>query len=158
MKSWMIIAGVTFFVSLGSFLFRPRQDLGWVRRLELPQWLAVIEPAIPIIWTLVFACGAGSAILVWQQSPGTFNTWLLMLGYLLLEIVTVAYIPLTLRLQSLAIGTVLGGVGVGLGLLLMVVVALINVQAALLLVPYLVWSPIGTYATRELIELNPDSI
>jgi benzodiazapine receptor len=158
MKPWMIIAGVAFLVSLGSFLFRPRQDLRWARRLELPHWLAVVQPAIPIIWTIVFTCGAVSAILVWQQSPGTFKTWLLMAGYLLLEIVTVSYIPLTLRLQSLAIGTILGGIGVGLGLLLMIVVALSNVQAALLLLPYLAWSPIGTYATRELIDLNPESI
>lgn len=154
----MIIAGVTFLVALGSFLFRPRQDLRWVKRLNLPRWLAVIEPAIPLIWTIIFTCGAVSALLIWRQEPGTFKTWLLMGWYLLLEIVTVAYIPVTLRSQSLAIGTILGGTGVILGILLTVAVAFTSWQAALLLVPYLLWSPIGTYATRELIDFNPESV
>lgn len=158
MKPLVIIASITFLVALGSFLIRPREDLRWVKRLNLPHWLAAIEPAIPVIWMIVFTTGAGSALLVWQQQPGTLKTWLLMGCYLLLEIVTVSYIPLTLRLQSLAIGTILGGAGVGLGLLLAIVVAFTNGWAALLLLPYLLWSPIGTYATRELIDLNPESI
>jgi tryptophan-rich sensory protein len=77
--------------------------------------------------------------------------------YLLVEIVTVAYIPLTLRLRSLAIGTFLGGLGAFLGLVLAVVVLPVSALAALLLVPYGLWSPIGTYATRELIEFNPEA-
>lgn len=158
MKPWIIIASITFLVALGSFLIRPREDLRWAKRLNLPRWLALIQPAIPLIWTIVFTSGAGSALLVWQQEPGSLKTWLLMSWYLLLEIVTVSYIPLTLRLQSLAIGTILGGLGVGLGYLLAIVVALTNGWAALLLLPYLLWSPIGTYATRELIDLNPESI
>ncbi|MCU0548326.1 MAG: tryptophan-rich sensory protein [Leptolyngbya sp. Prado105] len=158
MKAWMMIVGITSLVALGSFLIRPREDLRWVKRLNLPRWLAVIEPAIPVIWTIVFSCGAGSAILIWQQNPGTLRTWLLMASYLLLEIVTVAYIPVTLRLQSLAIGTVLGGVGVGLGILLTIAVSFIHGGAGLLLLPYLLWSPIGTYATRKLINLNPEAI
>ena len=158
MKPWMIIAIVTFLVALGSFLIRPRQDLRWVKRLNLPHWLEVVEPAIPLIWTIAFSCGAWSATLVWHREPGTLKTWLLMGVYLLVEIVTVSYIPLTLRLRSLAIGTVLGGLGAVLGGFLLVAVSFISGQAALLLLPYVLWSPIGTYATRELIDLNPEAI
>lgn len=157
MKSWIIIGSVTFLVALGTFLFRPQEDLHWVKRLNLPRWLAAIEPAIPVIWTVIFSCGAISAVLVWQRDPGSFKTWLLMGLYLLVEVVTAAYIPLTLRLRSLTIGTFIGGLGTVLALVLTVAVLPISILASLLLVPYLLWSPIGTYATRELIEFNPDA-
>lgn len=158
MKPWVIIAGITILVALGSLLIRPRQDLRWVKRLDRPRWLTVVEPAIPVIWTIAFTCGAGSALLVWHREPGTLKTWLLMGVYLLVEIVTVAYIPLTLRLRSLATGTILGGLGAVLGVLLTIGVSFISGQAALLLLPYILWSPIGTYATQELIDLNPEAI
>ncbi len=158
MKTWMIIAGVTLFVALGSFLVRPKEDLRWVKRLNLPRWLALVEPVIPVIWTAIFICGAASAILVWQQDPGSLKTWLIMGLYLLVEVVTVSYIPLTLRLRSLAIGTIIGGFGGVLGVVLAIVVFPISPLAALLLVPYLLWSPVGTYATRELIDFNPGAV
>lgn len=158
MKPWMVIAGVTFFVALGSFFIRPRRDLRWVQRLNLPAWVASIEPAIPLIWVVAFTGGAWSALLVWQQDPGTLRTGLLMGLYLLIEIVTVAYVPFTLRLRSLAVGKFLGGLGAVLGILLFVLVSFISGKAALLLLPYVLWSPVGTYATGELIELNPDSL
>lgn len=158
MKPWIIIGSVTFVIALGTFLFRPKEDLRWVKRLDLPRWLAIVEPIIPIIWTVVFTTGAASAVLVWKHDPGSLKTWLLMGLYLLLEVVTVAYIPLTLRLKSLAIGTVIGGSGAILGIVLAIAVFPISVPAALLLLPYLIWSPIGTYATRELIDFNPEAI
>lgn len=158
MKAGVIIAIVTFVIGLGTFLIRPKEDLRWAKRLNLPRWLAIVEPAIPVIWTVIFICGAFSAWLTWRADPGSLKTWLLMGFYLLVEVVTVAYIPVTLRLQSLAIGTVIGGLGAILGYGLAIVVFPISPLAAVLLVPYLVWSPIGTYATRELIDFNPESI
>ncbi|GAP98744.1 TspO/MBR family protein [Leptolyngbya sp. NIES-2104] len=158
MNAGIMIAIVTLLVSLGSFLIRPKEDIRWVKRLDLPRWLAIVEPAIPVIWTVIFTCGAISAWLVWRADPGSFKTWLILGFYLLVEVVTVAYIPVTLRLQSLAIGTVIGGLGAVLGYGLAIVVFPISPLAAVLLVPYLLWSPIGTYATRELIDFNPESI
>lgn len=158
MKPWIIIPAITFLVSLGSWLIRPREDLRWVKRLEQPHWLSQVEPFIPFIWTVIFICGAVSAVLVWQHDPGSLQTVLLMGLYLLVEIITVAYIPLTLRLRSLAIGTLLGGSAAVLGLGLTIAVAFQSIPAALLLVPFVIWSPIGTYATRELIDFNPEAI
>lgn len=153
LKDWMVIGGITFLVALGSFLIRPR-DIPWVSQLDRPKWL-FFEPAIPLIWTVVFLGGAWSATLVWQQQPGSLKTWLLMMFYLILEIVTVAYIPATVRSHNLAVGTVLGAVGVILGLILALLILPISSQAALLLLPYLLWSPIGTYTTKQMIDLNP---
>jgi translocator protein len=154
-KSWMIIGGVTFLVALGGSLIRPR-DVAWGMRLDRPKWL-FFEPAIPLIWTVIFACGAYSACLVWVAEPGSAKTVLLMGFYLLVELITVAYIPATLRLRSLKVGTVLGSLGVILGLGLALTVLPISRWAALLLLPYVIWSPIGTYTTGQMIDLNPDA-
>ena len=154
-KSWMVIAGVTLLVAFGSFFFKPR-DLVWGAYLKRPKWL-VFEPAIPIIWTIVFVCGTKSAISIWENDPGSLKTWLFMGGYLLLEIATVAYVPATLRLRSLKAGTILGAIGLILGVLLTLAVWPISGQAALLLLPYVIWSAIGTNATSEMIEENPDA-
>ena len=155
-KPWMVIGGVTLLVALGSSLFRPR-DIPWVIHLERPKWL-FFEPAIPFIWTLIYTCGAISATLVWEKDPGSLRTWSLMVGYLFVEIVTTAYIPATLRSRSLTVGTVLGGLGVVSGVLLLLTVLPISGTAALLLLPYLVWTPIGTYTTSKMIDLNPDAV
>lgn len=156
LNSWLIIGGVTTLVAFGSFLLRPR-DIPWAAKLDRPRWL-FFEPAIPFIWMIAFFCGAWSAGLIWQQAPGTPQTWLRMGLYLLVEIVTVAYIPVTLRSRSLAIGTILGGLGVVLAGVLAVLIGTRSIQAALLLLPYLLWSPVGTYTTRRMIDLNPEAV
>jgi len=152
-QSWMVIGGVTLLVAFGSALIKPR-DLSWVASLQRPSWL-FFEPLIPFIWTVIFTCGAASAYLVWQKDPGSLMAWLLMGWYLLLEIAIVAYVPATLRLRSLKIGTLIGATGVVLGILLTLVVWPISGWAALLLLPYVIWSPIGTYTTWEMSQLNP---
>ncbi|WP_088893662.1 TspO/MBR family protein [Leptolyngbya ohadii] len=155
MQPWMVIGGVTFLVSLGAFLIRPR-DIKWEMKLDRPRWL-VFEPLIPVIWTVVFVTGAASATIVWNHAPGTLTTWLLMAVYLLLEVVTVAYIPATLRTRSLAVGTTLGAIGVVIGIALAIAVWYISPWATLLLLPYLAWSPIGTLTTGQMIDLNPEA-
>ncbi|BAY32680.1 TspO and MBR like protein [Tolypothrix tenuis PCC 7101] len=152
-KSWMVIGAVAFVVALGANFITP-SDRKWFQRLQRPRWLT-FEAAIPIIWTVIFICGAWSAYIVWERNPGTNNTWLLMGIYLLLEIVTIAYTPVMFRLRSLKVGTILGGTGFIIGLLLALAVLTTSNWAALLLVPYLLWSPIGTYTTWQMLHLNP---
>lgn len=153
-KSWMIIGGVTLLVALGSSLIRPR-DTQWFRRLQRPSWLT-FERAIPLIWTVIFICGAWSAYIVWEQQPGTEKTWLLMSLYCLLEIVTIAYTPVMFWMQSLTVGTIIGGTGFVLSIILVLSVWQINSWAGILLLPYIIWSPIGTYTTWEMKRLNPE--
>jgi translocator protein len=153
-ESWIVIGAVTFFIALGSFFITPR-DVKWFAMLSRPQWL-IFEPLIPLIWTVIFVGGAASANIVWQKNPGSTITWLLMGLYLLLEIITVAYIPLMLRLRSLELGEKIGLGGLILSVVLAICVFPISWVAALLLVPYLVWSPVGTYTTDELRQLNPE--
>jgi tryptophan-rich sensory protein len=153
--SWLVIGVVAILVTLIGYLLRP-DDVRWFRRLRRPRWLT-FEGLIPTIWTVILICGAWSAYLVWQADPGSSKTWWLMAFYLLLEVVIIAYSPVTLRLRSLKAGTIVGGIGFVLGLILAILVFPISNLAALLLLPYLLWSPIGTYTTWEMDRLNPEA-
>ncbi|MCP6762523.1 MAG: TspO/MBR family protein [Fischerella sp. CENA71] len=155
-KSWMVIGGVAFLVALGANFITPG-DRKWFKRLERPRWLT-FEAAIPVIWTVIFVCGAWSAYIVWEKNPGTTTTWLLMGLYLLLEIVTIAYTPVMFRTRHLRVGTILGGTGFVIGVILAIAVFSISAWATLLLVPYLLWSPIGTYTTKAMERLNPQDV
>ena len=152
-RSWMVIGAVAIAVSFLSALLKPK-DIKWFSRLWRPKWL-FFEPLIPVIWTVILICGAWSAYLVWEANPGTTQTWWLMAFYLLVELVIIAYSPVTLHLQSLKAGTIVGMVGFVLGLILTFLVQPISNTAALLLVPYLLWSPVGSYTTWAMDQLNP---
>ena len=136
--SWMIIGGVTLLVAIGGFLFKPR-DLKWAAQLERPNWLT-FEPYI-----------------VWEKEPGSLKTWLLMGLYLTLELITVSYTTVTLRTRSLTVGTIIGATGGVLSVVLTLTVWQISDSAAVLLLPYVIWSPIGSYTTWEMIRLNPSA-
>lgn len=154
-KSWMVIGAVTFLIAFGSSILRPR-DIKWFKQLRRPRWLT-FEALIPIIWTIVFICGAWSAYIVWERDPGSTRAWSFMGAYAVLELVIVLYSPVMLWLRSLKAGTIVGGIGVVLGLILTLLVWQVSGWAALLLLPYLLWSPIGTYTTWEMSKLNPES-
>ena len=154
--SWLIIGSVTIGV---IFIFNrlSRRDIRWFRRLRRPDWLT-FEWAIPLIWISIFICGAWSAYIVWETQPGSFKTWLFMVFYLALEIAIMLYTPVMCKLRSLKIGTIIGGTGFFLGLILAILIRSISLEAFWLLVPYLIWSPIGTFVTWQMMYLNPRDI
>ena len=96
-----------------------------------------------------------SAYIIWEHSPNTDITRLMMGLYLILEIFTIAYSPVMLRLRSLIAGTIIGGTGLLICILITLAVLPVSFWAALLLLPYLLWSPIGTYTTWQMSRLNP---
>jgi tryptophan-rich sensory protein len=145
----MVIGAVTFLVALCSNILRPK-DVKWFLRLQRPSWLT-FEPLIPLIWMVVFICGAWSAYIVWEAT----QSWWLMAFYLLLEVTIVAYSPVLLWSRNLKAATIVGGIGTVLGLILTLIVTQISGWAVLLLLPYLLWSPIGTYTTWVMNRLNP---
>jgi translocator protein len=155
-KSWMVIGGVAFVVALAANVIGP-DDIRWFKRLQRPRWLT-FEAAIPLIWTVIFICGAWSAYIVWERNPGTSSTWWLMGLYLLLEVVTIAYTPVMFKLRSLNVGTIVGGTGFVVAVILALLVLQVSTNAVLLLVPYLLWSPIGTYTTWAMTKLNPTEV
>jgi tryptophan-rich sensory protein len=147
--AWLVIAVVGAAIASASSLLSSR-DMKWFRQLRRPDWLT-FEFAIPIVWTVVFICGGWSAYLVWTQT----QDWWLMAGYVGLELLIVSYTPLMCKLQSLRVGTAIGAAGFVFGLLLAWFVAQVDRTALLLLLPYLLWSPVGTVITWQMMQLNP---
>ncbi|MGB5973614.1 MAG: tryptophan-rich sensory protein [Nodosilinea sp.] len=148
--AWLVIAVVGVAIASASSLLGSR-DIKWFKRLRRPDWLT-FEFVIPIVWTIVFICGGWSAYIVWQKT----QNWWLMAGYVLLELLIVSYTPVMCKLQSLNVGTAIGGAGFVFGLLLAWFVVQVDRNALLLLLPYLLWSPVGTLITWQMAQLNPN--
>ncbi|WP_017304519.1 TspO/MBR family protein [Spirulina subsalsa] len=149
--SWLIIGLIALVVVQISNLTTP-EGRRWFNRLRRPPWLT-FEWAIPLIWTTIVIFGVWSAYLVWE----TAQSWPLMGGYLLVEVTIMSYTPLMCNWKSLLTGTLIGATGTLFGAILALLVFPVNPTATLLLVPYLLWSPIGTYVTWEMIRLNPNN-
>ena len=148
MKSWLVIGGVTLGIAMLSNIIRPK-DVKWFRRLERPNWLT-FEKLIPVIWTVVFVCGGWSAYIVWERT----QSWSWMAAYILLEVVTIAFTPVLFWTHSLKTASIIGGLGFVICHILTLSVLQISGIAAALLIPYFLWSPIGTYTTWEMDKLN----
>jgi tryptophan-rich sensory protein len=154
--AWLYI-GVTAF-GLAFLLNRlsPR-DIHWFNRLRRPPWLT-FEWAIPFIWISIFIAGAISATIAWNTSDSAATGWGLMAGYVLLEISIMAYTPVMCKLRSLRVGTIIGATGFFIGLGLAIAVSQVSLSALAFLMPFLLWSPIGTYVTWVMIPLNPGEL
>jgi translocator protein len=152
--SWLVIGVVTLAIPFACNRFISSTDFRWFKRLRRPDWLT-FEGAIPIIWTTVFICGAWSAYNVWSANPGQSSTWLLMGFYILVEIAISLYTVVMCKTRSLKVGTIIGGTGFFLGAILAVTVFPISQTAFWLLLPYLLWSPVGTFVTWKMMQLNP---
>ena len=155
--SWLAIGIVTLAIPFICNRFISSRDFRWFRRLRRPDWLT-FEWAIPIIWTVVFICGGWSAYNVWQADPDSRATWLLMGLYVVVETAISLYTVVMCRTRSLKIGTIIGGTGFFLGAILATWVQPISGTAFLLLFPYLLWSPVGTFVTWQMMQLNPADV
>ena len=147
MRAALLILLVMVAVTLG---LNPRPaDFDWFLRLRRPAWLT-FERWIPLIWLLIYGCFFLSALLVWT---GT-RRWDLMAGYLLLLVLVQSYTWVICRSCQLRPGTVVGFSGWVWGVALTIAVARVSEPGWLLLVPYLLWSPVGTFVTWQMQRLN----
>lgn len=136
-------------VLVASILNPRRADFAWFLKLRRPAWLT-FEPLIPLIWLLIYGCFFLSALLVWSAS----GRWDLMTGYLLLLVLVQSYTWVICRSRRLSSGTVVGFVGWVWGIALAIAVAGVSKGGWLLLIPYLLWSPVGTFVTWQMQRLN----
>lgn len=136
-------------VAVGAGLNPSREQFAWFLRLRRPAWLG-FEGLIPLIWLAIYVCFYASAVLAWLAS----SSWALMGGYLGLLMLVQSYTWLICRTRSLAKGTAIGLAGWLWGGALTVLVLGPSPVAALLLVPYLLWSPVGTFVTWQMQRLN----
>jgi tryptophan-rich sensory protein len=136
-------------VAVGAGLNPSREQFAWFLRLRRPAWLG-FEGLIPLIWLAIYICFYASAVLAWMAT----SSWSLMGGYLGLLLLVQSYTWLICRTRSLAKGTAIGLAGWLWGGALTVQVLGPSPVAALLLVPYLLWSPVGTFVTWQMQRLN----
>lgn len=136
-------------VAVGLLLNPSREDFAWFLRLRRPAWLT-FERLIPLIWISIYACFWAAALLSWRSR----SSWGLMLGYLGLLLLVQSYTLVICRTRRLAAGTWIGFVGWLWGMALTAMLARVVPLAALLLVPYLLWSPVGTLVTWQMQRLN----
>jgi tryptophan-rich sensory protein len=151
--AWLVIGIVAILIGVSLNLL-VKIDQRWFFRLRRPQWLT-FEWAIPIIWTSIFVAAAWSAYIVWQAEPGSSRSIFLMILYALLEVVTLSYISVMCFFRKLRVGVIFGATGFFVAIGLTILVSQVSQVAALLLVPYLLWSPIGTFVTWQMMALNP---
>ncbi len=78
-----------------------------------------------------------------------------MIGYGIVEVAILTYTPVMPRLRNVMAGTITGAIGFILGVVLTTQVWQISSLAGWLLLPYLLWSPVGTYVTWVMARLNP---
>ncbi len=150
-KSWLIIGIVAVLIAFGLARLNTPDGYRWFNRQRRPQWLT-FEGLIPLIWTAILICGVWSAYNVWESAPNP--PWGIMAMYLLLEVAIMLYTPSMFWFKNLRAGTIVGAVGWVIGLTLAIWVFPISSTATILLIPYLLWSPIGTYVTWVMEGLN----
>ncbi len=126
-----------------------REQFAWFMRLRRPAWLR-FERLIPLIWISIYACFYVSALLSWNAS----RSLALMAGYLALLVLVQSYTWVICRSRRLAYGTAIGFSGWLWGVALTVWVLAGSGPAAALLIPYLLWSPVGTLVTWQMQRLN----
>ena len=136
-------------VGVGAVLNPSRAGFSWFLQLRRPQWLT-FERLIPLIWIAIYTCFYGSALLAWNAS----RSLVLMAGYLALLVLVQSYTWLICTTRRLASGIIVGFAGWLWGVALAVVVTPASTPAVLLLIPYLLWSPVGTLVTWQMQRLN----
>jgi tryptophan-rich sensory protein len=129
-----------------------REGFAWFLALRRPAWLT-FEPLIPPIWAAIYACFYASALLSWNAVPARGAA---LAGYLGLLVLVQSYTWLICRTRSLRNGTLVGFAGWVWGVALAIAVAPHSNAAWLLLVPFLLWSPVGTFITWRMQRLNPN--
>jgi benzodiazapine receptor len=147
MPAWLTILLVM--AAVVALLTPSRDDWRWFLQLRRPGWLT-FEGWIPLIWSAIYACFYASALLAWNAGAGPVR----MLGYGLLLVLVQSYTWLIGRTRRLSSGTAAGFAGWLVGVALAISTAPVSALAALLLVPFLLWSPVGTFVTWRMQRLN----
>lgn len=149
--SWLVIGLAATAIAWACLRLNTADGIRWFNRQRRPSWLT-FERLIPAIWTTIFICGAWSAYLTWQAAP-EHRVWL-MGGYALVEVAIMLYNPIMGWWRSLTAGVWVGAIGFVLGAILTAWVWPISLGAGMLLLPYLLWSPVGTYVTWVMAKLD----
>jgi benzodiazapine receptor len=126
-----------------------REEFRWFLKLRRPAWLT-FERWIPLIWLVIYSCFYASALISWNRT----GRWDLMAAYLLLLLLVQSYVVVICRTRRIRNGTVVGVLGWVWGMGLTIGVVPVAMAAWLLLLPYLIWSPIGSFVSWQMQRIN----
>ncbi|MEI7667343.1 MAG: tryptophan-rich sensory protein [Synechococcaceae cyanobacterium ELA263] len=127
-----------------------RKDFAWYQGLRRPPWVT-FSAFIPVVWLLIHACFYVSALISWSVR----SSWNLVLAYVLLLALVEGYTWLMCRSRRLSAGTILCLVGWSYGLILTLLLISISPSSALLMLPFLCWTPLEALITWQMRQLNP---
>lgn len=147
MPHWLVLLILMELVILG--INPTRKDFVWFQGLRRPAWLR-FHLWIPLIWLGIYACFYVSGLLSWEAS----QNWRLTTAYVVLLVLVESYTLITCRTRRLTTGTVACLVGWVYGAVLALLLLPLSVPAALLLLPYLLWSPVEALVTWQMKGLN----
>lgn len=151
MAAWLLIFLAMLAVTL--LIVPSRADYQWFLKLRRPRWCH-FEGTAPLLVAAIYLCFYASAVLVWESVRPREQPWPWMAGYLLLVVLVQSCTWVICRTRRLATGTAMGFIGWMWGMALTAMVASINGPAAALLVPYLIWSPLGSLLNWQIERLN----
>ena len=117
--------------------------------LKRPAWLN-FERFIQLIWIFIYGCFYFSALTAWYKSWNPF----IMLLYLILLLLVQSYTLVMCKQRKIKTGTLIAFAGWLWGGVLLTQVIQISIISAVLLIPFLLWSPIGTLVTWQMQKIN----
>ena len=150
--SVIIIAGFVILVALvGSHFSVMNRD--WYDALSKPSW----QPAnwvFPVVWTIIFALTAISAILVWNARPRRPLVYLTILAFLVNGFLNVLWSYFFFA-NKLIFPAAYEAMLLFLSVILVMLLAWpISRRASLLLIPYAVWTAFASFLTLTIYRLN----
>ena len=153
--SWLsviiILAAVVFVVIIGGRFSSMNRD--WYDALSKPSW----QPpnwVFPVVWTILFALTALSAILVWNTRPRTALAYFTMVAFIVNGILNIGWSYFFFA-NKLIFPAAYEAMLLFLSVVLMMILAWpISRLASLLLLPYAAWVAFATFLTFTIYRLN----
>lgn len=136
-------------IIVGGFLNPSKEEFAWFMNLKRPAWLN-FERYIPLIWIFIYGFFYFSALTTWNKS---WNPSLMLL-YLILLLLVQSYTLVICKQKSIKNGTLIAFAGWLWGGILFTQVIQISIISAVFLIPFLLWSPIGTFVTWQMQKIN----
>jgi len=136
-------------IIVGRFLNPSNKEFAWFMNLNRPAWLD-FERFIPLIWIFIYGCFYFSTLTAWYRS---WNLSLMLL-YLILLLLVQSYTLVICKQKSIKNGTLIAFAGWLWGVILFTQIIQISIISAVLLIPFLLWSPIGTFVTWQMQKIN----
>lgn len=126
--------------------------LTWYYTLTLPAWHPSAL-AIVLVWTIIYACGAWSLIIIWNGIRGIRFPWIIS-GFGLLVFLNLVWSVSFFQLHLLSVSLWIGAVFGVCVLTLMMLMWSVSKKASALLLPFAAWIVFALCVQYAVLVLN----